>query len=69
MSFEEHKDRLEYFEQEGYFDGRTFRTHYKYGGYKCMCELHGLERTLKGRSDEFKKEIEVLTYPESIFDV
>lgn len=54
--------------KEGYNDGRFFRMSYEDGGYEDMEELHGLKHTIVDKSNEFKSEIRILTYPENRFD-
>lgn len=54
--------------EKGYDDGRYFRTSYKYGGYEAMELLHGLCHTIIDKSDKFKSEINILTYPENRFE-
>lgn len=49
-------------------DGRFFRMSYKDGGYENMEKLHGLNKTIIDKSDEFKEMIDVLTYPEYRFN-
>lgn len=39
--------------EEGDVDGRYFRTSFDNGGYEGMEKLHGLPRTLEGKSKEF----------------
>lgn len=55
----------------GYFtgeDGRYFRDNYPYGYYD-MAPLHGLPKSIIGRSKEFQREsMKYLTYPENRFD-
>lgn len=48
---------------EGDDDGRFFRTAYEYGGYVGMEELHGLEPTIQDKSNWFKNQVFILTYP------
>jgi hypothetical protein len=53
----------------GDWDGRYFRCSKEIGGYEGMDEMHGLPKTLKDKSEEFKKEaLDILTYPEYRFD-
>lgn len=47
-------------------DGRHFRKDYPYG-YNSMTCLHGLENTYNDKSEEFKKIVECLIYPEYAF--
>ena len=47
-------------------DGRHFRTNYP-KGYIGMSCLHGLDYSYEDKSDEFKKVVECLTYPEYAF--
>ena len=54
--------------KDGYNDGRFFRTSYKRGGYEGMEILHGLNKTIMDKSQEFKNSIDVLTYPEYRFE-
>lgn len=49
-------------------DGRFFRTTYDDGGYIGMADIHGLPYKIAGRSEGFKRESDVLTYPEYIFE-
>lgn len=63
-SIKEYKDDC----ANGYNDGRFFRMHYERGGYENLEELHGLSPTIIDKSDEFKKNIGVLTYPEYRFN-
>ena len=62
-SIEEFKDLCD----KGDVDGRYFRCHYTDGGYEKMEELHGLEPTYKDKSDWFKAQVTILTYPECRF--
>lgn len=56
-------------EECGDWDGRYFRYPQENGGYEGMKELHGLQYTLKDKSEEFQKEaIGILTFPEYRFD-
>lgn len=63
-SINEYKQNCE----DGYDDGRYFRMDYKDGGYEGMEELHKLAHTITDKSDEFKSEIYILTYPDMRFD-
>ena len=68
-----HIDRIEEFESHsvgyGHVDGRHFRCSYDFGGYQDMGILHGLDKTYKDKSDEFKIEaLEILNSPEYIFN-
>lgn len=68
-----HIDRIEDFESHsidyGNVDGRHFRCSYDFGGYQDMGILHGLDKTYKGKSDEFKiKALEILNYPKHCFN-
>lgn len=66
LNLPKHVERISEY-QEG-SDGRHFRTHYKFGGYVGMEELHGLDFRLLPRSPEFRKtSLRYLTYPEYIF--
>ena len=47
-------------------DGRYFRDVFP-EGYEGMESLHGLTNTYKDKSDEFKKCVSCLTYPEYAF--
>ena len=49
-----------------YIDGRFFRDSFPYG-YEEMYKLHGMKHTYKDKSDEFKKIVDCLTYPEYSF--
>jgi len=47
-------------------DGRFFREHQEYGGYIDMKDLHGLDNTIRDKSDSFKAAvIDILTFPEN----
>lgn len=49
-------------------DGRYFRYPYPYG-YEKMDKLHGLTRTIKDKSEEFRNlAMNYLTYPEFCFE-
>lgn len=66
-----HIDRInEYNDRclDGDNDGRFFRCHYENGGYEDMMELHCLESTIQDKSDWFKSQVGVLTYPDVRFD-
>lgn len=49
-------------------DGRHFRTDCENGGYIGMDRLYNLNKTIKDKSDKFKLEVSILTYPEYRFD-
>ena len=54
--------------KEGWDDGRYFRKSFESGGYEGMKILHGLEKTIIDKSEEFKRSISILTYPEFRFN-
>ena len=54
--------------KEGWNDGRHFRKSFERGGYEGMEILHGLTKTITDKSEEFKRSISILTYPEYRFD-
>ena len=65
LGYEELAKRIEYWDET---DGRYFRDEYPYG-YIDMEKLHGLSKTFKDKSEEFKKEaLLYLTYPEYRFE-
>lgn len=66
--FIESINEFEEFYESGNGDGRFFRTTYDDGGYIGMEDVHGLPYRIAGRSEEFKKESNVLTYPEVRFE-
>lgn len=71
LELDEFINSIKEYEEEcesGDNDGRFFRMTYQYGGYEGMDELHGLSHTIIDKSDEFKAEIYILTYPENRFD-
>jgi hypothetical protein len=59
-------DRFKRYIEEGETDGRHFRCDFvKYGGYIGMEKLHGLEKTLEGKSKDFQWECyQELVFPE-----
>lgn len=61
-------NEFEEFYESGNGDGRFFRTTCSNGGYIGMSEMHGLPYRIAGRSEKFKREAKVLTYPELIFE-
>lgn len=64
ISIKEYKESC----KNGIDDGRYFRMGQEYGGYEGMEELHNLSHTIIDKSDEFKSEIYILTYPDMRFD-
>lgn len=68
LDLKEHISNINLFKTyilDGDVDGRYFRDSYKSGGYEGMEELHGLDREIEGKSEEFLKEFEeYMTYPE-----
>lgn len=73
LGLDKHYERIKSYMKEsnecGDWDGRYFRCSKEHGGYEGMDEMHGLTKTLKDKSEEFKKEaLDILTYPEYRFD-
>ena len=54
--------------KKGWNDGRYFRKSFERGGYERMEILHGLEKTISDKSEEFERSISILTSPEFRFD-
>ena len=50
-----------------YIDGRYFRDKYP-KGYINMNELHDLSYTILDKSEDFKEETQILTFPEYCFE-
>lgn len=63
-SVAEYEDMLK---EDGVVDGRFFAEDYPYGYYE-MDIVHGLEKTLQDKSDEFKENMKCLTHPEDRFN-
>jgi len=66
LGFENHIELINDYDHD---DGRHFRTNMTNGGYIGLEEVHGLTKTIRDKSDEFKLEaVKYLTYPETAFD-
>lgn len=63
-TIEEFKAEME--EEPEWVDGRFFRNEFPCG-YENMSMLHGLNNTYKDKSDQFKADVECLTYPDLRF--
>ena len=63
-TIKEFKDDME--SNYEYIDGRFFRDSFP-NGYEGMDKIHSLEHTYKDKSDEFKRTVNCLTYPEYCF--
>lgn len=77
MKNEKYSEDMEYMKEsinsfrddmkEGYADGRSFRCEYPCG-YENMDKIHGLSKTYQDKSDDFKKCVSCLTYPQNRFE-
>jgi hypothetical protein len=69
LNLPSYTSRIHEYRGQVFKNGRIFRTSVEYGGYTDMSNMHGLSRSLRGRSKEFKTlSNEYLTHPEHAFE-
>jgi len=72
LELDTHVERIDMYNKErvetGDNDGRVFRAHYIYGGYEGISELHGMNYSKEGKSEELIEEIyNVCSHPDMMF--